>query len=453
MERYIELSRKYPHFIYHDCTYTVSGQKLEGRFTFLINDDKDETVFELFTSFSIQYIGKSVEVDTELEALVFNLGMAEAISYWKLTCAPRFSVNCGHLDKQQQTWWKKLFKKGLSEFFYLNDMMDWDESMLQFESTGDVIEAPSKRVYNHDQVLVPIGGGKDSISSVEILHGHRQILPLMMNPGEASMNFVTYHDFSEYVKITRSLDRQIIDLNSQGFLNGHIPFSAVLSLYTMTAARLYGIADIALSNESSANEPTILGTDINHQYSKSLEYERDINRYVADYLDQDIRYFSLLRPLNEYQITKIFSQVDDRVLEIFRSCNRGSKKGIWCCKCPKCLFTYIMVHAHLPMEKMVNIFGVDLLEDPELEGYFRSLTGQRTEKPFECVGTIEEVNAALAIIKEKRKGKLPRLFDHWNESLVEKTGEQLLADFEDHDLDQVYADLVRKKLADVTSVS
>lgn len=451
MERYSELSRKYPHFIYHDYTYTVTGQKLEGRFTFLIRDDRDQVAFELFTSFSIQYIGGAAAIDTDLEALVFNLGLAEAISYWKLTCAKHFSIQCGHLDDKQQIWWKKLFKKGLSEFFYLNDMMDWDESMLQFESTGDIIEAPSKRAYNHEKVLVPIGGGKDSISSVEILKEHKQIVPLMMNPGQASTDFVNYHDFTEYVKITRSLDRQIIDLNGQGFLNGHIPFSAVLSLYTMTAARLFGISDIALSNESSANEPTILGTDINHQYSKSLEYEQDINRYVADYLDPDIRYFSLLRPLNEYQITKIFSQVDDDVLAIFRSCNRGSKEGVWCCKCPKCLFTYIMVSAHLPLERMVKIFGNDLLADPDLEGYFKSLTGQRTEKPFECVGTIEEVNAALAIIKDKRADQLPLLYQYWDESLVEKTGPELLRSIEEHDLDPYYADLVLKKLADVTS--
>ena len=445
MERYTELSQKYPHFVYQQYSYHIVDQKLEGGFTYVINDDAGTSAFEFFSAFSIDYVGSAVEPDTDLDALVFTLGMAEALSYWKLTCAPTITAACGQLDTWQIDWWKHLITDGLSEFFYLNDIHDWDANRLQILSTGSACRPPKSRTYSTEQTLVPIGGGKDSITSLAILEGHRDIIPIVMNPIAASMSMIEHSGYATYILIRRTLDKQIVQLNKQGFLNGHIPFSAVLSLYTMIAARSYGISDIALSNESSANEPTILGTNINHQYSKSLRYERDINRYADKYLDADIRYFSLLRPLNEYQITKIFSQSSEAVLTLFRSCNKGSKQGVWCKKCPKCLFTYIMMSAHLSTEKMLSIFGSDLLEDPDLTGYFLSLTGQRTEKPFECVGTIEEVNAAVEVISKKRK-KTPLLLQGWDTALVTKTAAQLYASWEAHDLPDIYVPLVKQKL-------
>jgi len=449
MERYMELKGKYPHFVYQDYDYTVRDHKLEGRCTYVLQDESGESAFEFFTLFAIEFIGGEVSADADLDALVFNLGLVEAISYWKLTCAPQFTIKCGGLSDEQKDWWRKLFQKGLSEFFYLNNITDWEGSQLQFTTTAEHKTAPAPRKYTEEKVLVPIGGGKDSISSVEILKGNIEIVPVVMNPIKASTDFMAYEGLDKYVKITRKLDPLIIKLNADGFLNGHIPFSAVLSFYTMIAARMYGMKYIALSNESSANEPTILGTDINHQYSKSLEYELDINAYATDYLDADIRYFSLLRPFNEYQITKIFAGVNNTVLDIFRSCNKGSKKGIWCIKCPKCLFTYIMIHAHLPLSKMIEIYGNDLLEDKDLEGYFLSLTGQRTEKPFECVGTVEEVNAALQVIKQKRKNSLPHLFTLWDSSLVERNAEELLKEVSPSNHEPFFAELIKQKTKDL----
>lgn len=449
MELYVELSGRYPNFTYRSYDYRVTDRGLEGRFAYEIRDDQQQSAFEFFTSYSIALQGADQRPYEDIEQLVYTLGLMEAISYWKLTCAPTITIACGHLDKWQQDWWRKLFKKGLSEFFYLNQIYDWDEQELTFVSEGDPLSAMTARTYTSDTVMVPIGGGKDSITSVEILHESSEIIPVMVNAIKASTDLVTYHGLQKYIKISRKLDPQIVQLNAEGFLNGHIPFSAVLSVYTMLAARMYGIKDIALSNESSANEPTIIGTDINHQYSKSMEYEQDITDYIGRYLDKEINYFSLLRPLSEYQITKIFAGADPKLHRLFRSCNRGSKEGIWCTQCPKCLFTYIMMYAHLSLSDMIEIYGHDLLDDEQLSGYFLSLTGQRTEKPFECVGTIEEVNAALAVIKQKCQSDLPKLFQHWSEDLVTVTDAELLSGYESSRLTPRYHELVKEKLASV----
>jgi len=448
-DTYRELSIKYPHFVYRSYDYKQDRNGLEGTFVYEIMDAHGDVAFEFCTSWAIAAPANLPAQHADVEALVYSLGMVEAISYWKLTCASRLTVACGRLDDWQVQWWRKLFRKGLSEFFYLNDIADWDEQSLHIVSEGVQLPQPASQNYDESKVIVPIGGGKDSITSVEVLRAHKAIVPIVMNPIQASQQLIEYHNFAEVINIRRRLDPQIIRLNAEGFLNGHIPFSAVLSMYTMLAGRLYGIADIALSNESSANEPTILGTDINHQYSKSLEYEKDINEYVSRYLDAGINYFSLLRPLNEYQITKIFAAADTDLHQLFRSCNRGSKQGIWCCKCPKCLFTYIMMHAHLPLASMLDIYGSDLLEDSDLEGYFLSLTGQRTEKPFECVGTIEEVNTALSVIKQKRSSNLPKLYEHWSDNLTTVSEDGLLAAYEQSQLTEQYEFLLKQKLAAV----
>jgi hypothetical protein len=54
---------------------------------------------------------------------------------------------------------------------------------------------------------------------------------------------------------------------------------------------------------------------------------------------------------------------------------------------------------------MISIFGEDLLNKEELVQYFDELTGISENKPFECVGTIDEVNKAIEMIQQTRKDK------------------------------------------------
>ena len=142
------------------------------------------------------------------------------------------------------------------------------------------------------------------------------------------------------------------------------------------------------------NEPTVPNSEINHQYSKSVEFENDFRSYVNDYISSDIQYFSFLRPINEVQIARFFARNKD-YYNVFKSCNVGSKTDSWCGKCPKCLFTWIIMSPFIPENKLIGIFGKDLLKDNELLPVLRQLKGDVEVKPFECVGTVEEVNACL----------------------------------------------------------
>ena len=49
----------------------------------------------------------------------------------------------------------------------------------------------------------------------------------------------------------------------------------------------------------------------------------------------------------------------------------------------------------IPEEELIEIYGGNLLKDNDLLPILKQLKGEVEVKPFECVGTIEEVNACL----------------------------------------------------------
>lgn len=200
--------------------------------------------------------------------------------------------------------------------------------------------------------------------------------------------------------INRTIDPRLIGLNKQGFLNGHTPFSAMLAFHTLMCSAITGFANIVLSNEGSANESTIPGTGINHQYSKSFEFEQDFRNYYRAYICSGISYFSLLRPLSELQIAAIFSRLTN-YHDVFRSCNAGSKTDEWCGKCPKCMFTHIMLSAFTGIAEASRIIGNNMLGNPDNEEVFNELCGYSPIKPFDCVGTTLEVKQALQMTTDR----------------------------------------------------
>ena len=231
---------------------------------------------------------------------------------------------------------------------------------------------------------------------------------------------VAGYEDNQIIEVTRTIDSELLRLNKEGFLNGHTPFSSMLAFLSYFIAFLTDKKYIALSNESSANESNVEGEKINHQYSKSYEFEQDFEYYSNKYLKAGVHYFSMLRPLNELQIAKLFSR-NKQYHQIFRSCNVGSKivPWEWCGECPKCLFVFIILSPFLYKDELVAIFGKDLYQKENLLETFKELCGYGKTKPFECVGTYEEVNYAITVtIKEleKEKTKLPYLLQFYKDN-------------------------------------
>lgn len=388
------LRKDYPTFTYSSFDYEIQNDTLKIIYDFNISD-------KYFFSPEIQiksnrHINWNSFSLSEIKNLVFNMGMVELVSYWKATCSPNVIIKAGSLNEDQIGFWKKLYYHGLGEFYYLNNIDVDIESALEITTIGDdyfVLDS----TLSDKKVLVPIGGGKDSIVTLELLSGSDfEVLPLIVNPRPASWRTIETAGYSreDCLVVNRSIDKQLLELNKQGFLNGHTPFSAMIAFTSAMLAYITSTANIALSNESSANDSTVPGSKINHQYSKSFEFEDDFYNYSRKYLIKNLNYFSFLRPLNELQIAKLFSGFKDHYYT-FRSCNVGSKEDSWCGKCPKCMFTYIILSPFIDNDVLKKIFGKDMLEDLSLASVFKELTGISYVKPFECVGTPDEIVSAL----------------------------------------------------------
>jgi hypothetical protein len=444
-QSFLQFREKFPFFVFERQEYAITTRGLDIRFTFNLADQH-----QFYPTLFIP--GKSVflpdaDLAGRLDNIVFNIGMIELISYWKAACPPTVIIKPFALHPEQVTWWKKLYFHGLGEFFYLNslnvtldDFMHLENRSMDhlpataitgYELRGPAnasLELPSREKFTPDDtIIIPIGGGKDSAVTLELLGNKSGSLPLIMNPRGASLETIFAKGFArdQFIEIRRTIDPELLRLNDLGFLNGHTPFSAMLAFVTVLAAIVTGRRNIALSNESSANEATIEGTDINHQYSKSYQFESDFREYVNLWICKDVNYFSFLRPLNELQIASIFARFP-KYHPVFKSCNTGSKTDSWCCHCAKCLFTYIILSPFLDESQLVKIFGKNLLEDGSLKPFFDQLTGMADEKPFDCVGTINEVNLALCeTIRQRKKMELPYLLDYYKKSMTYTRYEQI----------------------------
>lgn len=396
-EVFSNLRLQYPVFSYNKFNYSLSDNYLSFDFEFQVGENikfNPKSLFVLPFKPNLK-----PEFTSLLENIIFNIGLVELVSYWKATCSPIIHIHAGHLSEAQGKWWKELYFNGLGEFFYLNSIQISLDDFVSIKCFSQSKYGKSQITFT-DDYIVPVGGGKDSAVTLELLSGTgKEIYPLIINPRGATIDTVNTSIVSSdnIININRQIDSNLLKLNEEGYLNGHTPFSAMLAFYSIAASALTGIKNIALSNESSANESTIPGTMINHQYSKSYHFEKAFREYYSEFINEEINYFSFLRPLSEFQIVSIFSKLN-KYHNVFKSCNVGSKENRWCGACPKCLFTHIMISAFKGVAYADRLLGAKMLNDKDNQQAFDELTGISHIKPFECVGTIDDVNKALTII-------------------------------------------------------
>lgn len=383
--------------------YDLDLAKGEVLFHYLVQLDKKTQEFtdKIFFPPSTAQIPEDL-----LKSLMNNLLIVLGMSYWKLYCPPIIEIKSFSLTKKQAEFWNTVYIKGLGEFFYRNKIDFRGLVNFPFDEKKEISPINFPR---EDRSLVGIGGGKDSIVSGELLKKHHKNFDAFVVNEHMIRSDVIKILGTNSINFTHTLDPNLFVLNKQkGTYNGHVPVSAYYAFLGILAAVLYDYRFLVVSNEESANygNTEYLGEVVNHQWSKSLEFENLFNDYVSTFVSADLVYFSLLRPLKEIMITKIFTRYPE-YFNFFSSCNRNFRindrqHAKWCGECPKCLFVFSLLSAFISKEKLISIFGKNLFDDSNLLPLFKELLGISKIKPFECVGTPEEMQYALYLASEKQ---------------------------------------------------
>jgi UDP-N-acetyl-alpha-D-muramoyl-L-alanyl-L-glutamate epimerase len=348
------------------------------------------------------------------------LFLLAGVSYYKTAAPPVIDLGETALTPAEQSFLREFYVQGLGEFAYRNNL-DLSALRLNAPQPPTSAPAPSPPSASHrNRALVPFGGGIDSIVTVEQVRGRADVaLFVVSRPGDRfdAIEEPAAVTGLPVVRAEREIDPQLLRSAELGFLNGHVPVTGILSAIAVLAAVLEDRDAVVMSNEWSASVPTLeyQGRPVNHQYSKSEEFEAAFRAVLADQGSApgpQPGYFSWLRDRTELWVGQEFAKLGP-YHATFRSCNkafyteRARRFTHWCGECDKCAFIDLILAPFLPAEALRQIFAVtgEPLGNPGLAGKFRSLLGAG-DKPFECGGEVTECRAAvlLAARREDRAG-------------------------------------------------
>jgi hypothetical protein len=329
------------------------------------------------------------------------LHVVAGVSYFKVG-APARVVAPRPVPAAAADLFTAIYTKGMAEYAYRNQLPHVLE--LKVEVPG--VAEPAAPIDNSGgRPLSAVGGGKDSIVTLEILRSAGlDPVPFSVNPNPVIKN-VNAASGLPALAARRQLDPRLFELNKAGALNGHIPVTAINSLIAIATAAWHGLGPVVMSNERSASDPNLIwnGHEVNHQWSKGVEAEGLLRAAVTAASGLTEPYFSLLRSLSELHIAQLFAR-HDAYDDVVTSCNKAFKLHDptvrWCGDCPKCRFVFLAMAPAMDRARLVHIFGHDLFADPAQTPGFLELLGIDAHKPFECVGEVEESLVALAMLDD-----------------------------------------------------
>jgi hypothetical protein len=335
-----------------------------------------------------------------LDRVLSLLHLVAGVSYYKAAAPPRIELPC-ELGPATASLLNAVYKLGLGEFAYENRLDG--PVKVSFPVSPKAPSAPV-RLEDSGGSLVPIGGGKDSIVALELARSVSEVTLFAVGERAPILRTAEVADLPLLIA-RRTISPLLLQLNGAGALNGHVPVTAIVSLIALASAILHGHERVVMANERSASQGNLQwgGIEVNHQWSKSAEFEDLLRAAVSQEIVEGVDYFSLLRPVGELAIAKAFACMP-AYHRAFLSCNSGFRLSgaseDWCCDCPKCRFVFLVLAPFMTPEQLRGIFGADLLDQESQIPGFMALCGYRADKPFECVGEHEESLAALRLLAD-----------------------------------------------------
>ena len=357
------------------------------------------------------------------------LHLITGVSYYKAAVPGQIHIDGYAIDADTAVLLEQIYVHGLGEFAYRNGLNLHGRVRFPVGGasapTGQGVGAeapPTAGLREH--ALVAIGGGKDSLVSIEALRAAGVEQTVSWVGGSQLIAACAARTDLPTLNISRALAPELFDYNRQGAWNGHIPVTAVNSAILVLAALLQGVDQVVFSNERSASYGSMIpGTgEVNHQWSKGWAFEQAFGEYVQKHVAADLHYYSLLRPLSELAVARQFARTD-RYDAHFSSCNRNfhimGERPVnrWCGVCPKCHFVFLALAPFMPKPRLVGIFGRNLLDDTAQTAGFDALLEYQDHKPFECVGEGQESRAAMATLGERPEWREDALVARFNREI------------------------------------
>lgn len=393
-------------FVYENIR--LSDDRLSVDFDYkVITDEKTFSLSEKLT------FPKPLPDNDTTNRLLRSMHLALGVSYYKTFLPPQIN-HAYKMDEQEAEFWNDVFRNGLGEFLHTNNLSA--ERLAQFSPQTGSIEVGDEDADDWlPTALLGIGGGKDSIVAGELLKNAE--IPLSGFVLATVDNVGQTQDVADAMGIVlnvvnRKLDPQILDMNKlEGALNGHIPISLVFALVGCALACIEKAKYVIVANEASASIPQVQGENgsVNHQWSKSLEFERQFQTFVHKYVSENINYTSVIRPLTSVAVAKLFCKLPT-YFEVFSSDNSLLKINPekrdhprWGLHSPKSLSSFILLAPWLSDEEVLRIFGRNFLEETELSELFLDLLGASEKVVLDCVGTPDELRLSLTMLQKQNR--------------------------------------------------
>lgn len=387
-------------------TFRVSSDRQTAYFDYSLTHQAEQHEFTESLYFPLP-LPANANIDRALRALHLALG----ISYYKIF-VPSTIAQPYAMDQAEADFWNTVWRHGLGEFLYVNKL---DPASLATFSTqngqqfGDILKATDSQ-----GALLGIGGGKDSIVAGEMLKRagidvNGFVMATGATRGQAQSVAETMNVPLQAVE--RSLDKRLLEVQElPGAHKGHVPISLIFGLVGVTLAIANNNQYVVVANEASASLPRITWEHgaVNHQWSKSLEFEQALQKLVIETI-APINYFSAVRPMTSVAIAKAFAQfpayfsVFTSDNSVFRIDPAQRPSTLWSLESPKSLSSFILLAPWLPVDDLLRTFGRDFLDERSLQTLFLELTGQQGEPPLDCVGTVEELVLSLNLAYQQGK--------------------------------------------------
>lgn len=340
----------------------------------------------------------------ETYRLLRALHIATGISYYKLFVNSEIEHPYA-MSTRECSFWNTVFTNGLGEFLYINKISR--DLVATFGPQEGHDSHTTSRSQLDEKALLGIGGGKDSIVAGELLKAiGMHIDGFVLATGDAAGQATTVATTMRVNchKVERSIDKLLIELQKRSdAFKGHIPISLIFAITGSLLAVAAKHSYVVVANEASSSIPRVHweGDAVNHQWSKSFEFEKLMQDYLSNYVSTDLVYFSAIRPLSSVAVAKIFAN-HPAYFTVFTSDNYAFRVNAdnrpasrWSLQSAKSLSSFILLSAWLSQEQLLAIFERNFLDEASLEPLFLSLLGLQGEAPLDCVGTPEELRASL----------------------------------------------------------